>query len=330
MTPRAGGSGSAGGGGKGPRRISPGEGGEPGSRSGRGPGRGAPGPDVEGAARVLRERIGDRGRVQIVLGSGLGGLADAVEDAVAVPFEALPGLPPAGVEGHAGCFVGGLLEGVPVLLQAGRYHLYEGHPREVVAAPVRIGASAGARVLLLTNAAGGIDRRLAPGSLLLLDDHVNLQFRSVLLGTVRGEEERFPDLSAPYDPGLQDLALEAAVDAGVSLIRGVYAAVTGPSYETPAEIRMLERLGVDVVGMSTVPEVIAARARGLRVAAISLVTNFASGITPDPLSHEEVREVGRRAGPRIEAVVRGLVRRLEWSGGWGPEREEAGGGEGER
>jgi len=202
------------------------------------PGRGGgevSGFDVREAAAALAGRIPVDPRVHLVLGSGLGGLAGAVEEAVSVPFRELPGLPATSVAGHDGRYVAGVLEGVPVLVQAGRYHLYEGHSREVVVAPIRIGAALGVEILVVTNAAGGIDRRLEPGSILLADDHVNLQFRSPLAGPVREGEPRFPDMSAPYDPELQELALDAAVEAGVVLRRGVYCAVLGPSFETPAE-----------------------------------------------------------------------------------------------
>ncbi|NIP57844.1 MAG: purine-nucleoside phosphorylase [Gemmatimonadetes bacterium] len=267
--------------------------------------------DVREAAAALAGRISVDPRVHLVLGSGLGGLAGAVEEGVSIPFRELPGLPATGVVGHEGRYLTGLLEGVPVLVQAGRYHFYEGHPREVVVAPIRIGAALGIEVLFLTNAAGGIDPRLEPGSILLADDHVNLQFRSPLAGPAREGEPRFPDMSAPYDPGLQELALDAAAEAGVVLRRGVYCAVLGPSFETPAEIAMLERLGGDAVGMSTVPEVICARARGLRVLALSLISNPAAGRSPRPLSHDEVRAVADRAAGRVEAVIRGVLRRLD-------------------
>lgn len=246
----------------------------------------------------------------LVLGSGLAALRDGLEDPVPVPFSALPGFPRTEVVGHDGAFVWGRLAGRPVLLQAGRLHLYEGHPVETVVGPVRIAARLGARVAILTNAAGGIDRRLAPGDLMLLDDHINLTGRSPLAGPVRQGEVRFPDMSAPYDPDLQARALAAARDLGERLARGVYLGLLGPSFETPAEIRMAERLGAQAVGMSTVLEVIAARAAGLRCLALSMITNAAAGVTGAPLSHAEVLETGRQAGGRLgrilEAVVRGL------------------------
>lgn len=265
---------------------------------------------LNAAAELLRSRLPETPRVMGVLGSGLGFLAEAVEDPVSIPFREIPGFPATGVEGHEGRYVAGRLEGCPVLLQSGRFHVYEGHPPEVIVAPVRIAAALGVEVLLLTNAAGGVNRRFHPGTIMLVDDHLNLMWKGPLAGPVVPGEERFPDMSAPYDPELAKVAAAAALEVGIELPRGTYAAVTGPSYETPAEVRMIERMGGDAVGMSTVPEVIAARARGMRVVAFSLVTNLAAGISPDPLSHQEVMEAGLEARPRFEGLVRAMVRRL--------------------
>lgn len=262
------------------------------------------------AVHSLRNRLPGLPEVVVVLGSGLSDLADAVEDPVVVPFGDMRGYPEPTVEGHGGRYVFGRLEGRRVLIQAGRFHFYEGHPAHHVAAPVRLAHALEADALLLTNAAGGVDRRLAPGDIVLLDDHLNLQWRSVLAGRARPGESRFPDMSAPYDPDLQALALATARELGLHLVRGTYAAVLGPSYETPAETRMLQRLGVDVVGMSTVPEVTVARALGLRVVAFALVTNRAAGLSGSPLSHAEVLELGRRAGARLGRLIRGVIRDL--------------------
>ncbi|TVP79949.1 MAG: purine-nucleoside phosphorylase [Gemmatimonadales bacterium] len=270
---------------------------------------------LKDAVELLRTRLPETPRVMGVLGSGLGFLAESVEDPVSIPFSEIPGFPVTGVAGHEGRYVAGRLEGCPVLIQSGRFHVYEGHSPAVIVAPVRIAAALGVEALLLTNAAGGVNRRFRPGTIVLLDDHLNLMWRSPLSGPVVEGEERFPDMSAPYDPELQRLAAEAAAEAGIELPRGTYAAVTGPSYETPAEVRMIERMGGDAVGMSTVPEVITARARGMRVVAFSLITNLAAGISPEPLSHDEVMEAGAEARPRFEALVRGLVRRIGGSAG---------------
>lgn len=267
-------------------------------------------PDIAAAARVLRERIRVVPEVTVVLGSGLGGVVDHLASPVSVPFEDLPGFPPAGVAGHSGRFVAGSLGGRSVLVQAGRYHVYEGHPAEVVGAPVRLSAALGIGTLVLTNAAGGVDPALEPGDLVLLTDHLNLMFRSPLIGPQEPGETRFPDMSAPYDPDLRRLAVEAAAEMGIALREGVYAALTGPAYETAAEIRMLRKLGADVVGMSTVPEVLVARAAGLRCLAFSMVTNKGTGLSPHPLTHTEVVTVGREAGARLAALLEAVVARL--------------------
>lgn len=266
--------------------------------------------DVREATEYLRGRLPEAPEALLVLGSGLSGLAALVESPVEIPFEDVPGLPGVGVGGHSGRYLAGRLEGKPVLLQAGRYHLYEGHPPEIVCAPVRIARRLGAGTVILTNAAGAIAPRLSVGAIMLLNDHLNLQWRSPLVGAVLEGEERFPDMSAPYDPELQKIAMAAAGDLGIPLEPGVYAAVLGPSYETAAEIRMLAGLGADAVGMSTVPEVLAARAGGMRVLAFSLITNRATGLRTDPLGHEEVLEVGRRAGVELERLLRRIVRDL--------------------
>lgn len=267
-------------------------------------------PDIAGAARILRERVPFIPHATLVLGSGLGHVVYAVDDAVTVPFEGLPGFPSAGVEGHAGRFVAGTLAGRPVLVQAGRYHVYEGYSAEVVAAPVRLSAALGVRTLLLTNASGGVDPALEPGDLVLVSDHLNLMGRSPLIGPTASGETRFPDMSGAYDPDLQALALDVSERLGFPLRRGVYAALTGPSYETAAEVRMLRTLGADVVGMSTVPEVLVARALGMRCLAISMVTNKGTGLAAEPLSHADVVTVGREAGARVGAILEEIVRAL--------------------
>jgi len=265
---------------------------------------------LEAAIARVRERIPESPEVFLVLGSGLSGLADGVEDAVTIPFSEVPGFPQVGVAGHAGHLVFGVLEGKRVLMQAGRFHFYEGHPAEVVVAPVRLAAALGAGTVILTNAAGGIAKELEAGSIMLLDDHLNLMGRSPLAGPVHGSEDRFPDMSQPYDSGLQKKALELAGALGIPLSRGTYAAVLGPSYETPAEIRYLERAGAHAVGMSTVPEAITARALGLRVVGFSLITNRAAGMGNATLDHQEVLDVGDQAGEKLRALVRALIREL--------------------
>jgi purine-nucleoside phosphorylase len=262
-------------------------------------------------AGVLRGLGFGAPEVGIVLGSGLGALADAVEDRVSVETAELPGYPVSDVEGHAGALVSGALAGRRVLVFRGRVHYYEGFSLAEVAFPVRVLAALGGRTLILTCAAGGIADGLEPGSLMLLRDHLNLMGGSPLRGPNDGAlGPRFPDMTGVYDPGLRASAREAAAELGIPLEEGVYAAFHGPEYETPAEIRMARSLGADAVGMSTVPEAIAARHAGLRVAAIALVTNRAAGLAAGPLSHDEVLEAGRRASASVAALVAELCRRL--------------------
>ncbi|HEX6536736.1 MAG TPA: purine-nucleoside phosphorylase [Gemmatimonadaceae bacterium] len=275
-------------------------------------------PLAAAAARAIRARVGHiEPAIALVLGSGLGGLVRRVEERVEVPFAELPGLPRSTVAGHAGRVVAGTLAGTAVVMFAGRFHLYEGHDPTIAALPARIAHALGARALFVSNAAGGIRRTFRAGDLMLIRDHINLTGRNPLAGPVLPGETRFPDMSDPYDPALLGAMRAAALTVGVPVVEGVYAALLGPSYETPAEVRMLERLGADAVGMSTVPEVIAARALGLRVAGVSCITNAAAGLSAAALSHEEVLVVGRRVEGAFERLVTEFVRQGsgEWSEG---------------
>jgi len=266
---------------------------------------------IEAATAAVRARLGSAApRVAIVLGSGLGDLAAAVSKPTRIPYADIPGFPAPGVAGHKGELVAGTLEGVPVLVQSGRFHLYEGHPIETSALPVRVFARLGIRTLVVTNAAGGIRSTFRPGTLMLIADHVNFMFRNPLIGPALEGEERFPDMSDPYDRELRQLARDVARERRIALDEGVYVGLLGPSYETPAEIRMLQRFGVDAVGMSTVPEVIVARARGIKCLGFSTITNLAAGISPTALSHQEVLEVGRQVGDALGAIVQGVVAKL--------------------
>jgi purine-nucleoside phosphorylase len=249
--------------------------------------------------------------VGIVLGSGLGALGDVVEAPVRVPYTELPGFPTTTVHGHAGELIVGTLEDVPVLLQSGRFHLYEGHDPTTVVLPVRVFAELGTEVLIVTNAAGGLRPTFQPPLLMLIADHLNLMWRNPLIGPVVGPEQRFPDMSDPYDQLLRQLARSAARERGIGLEEGVYAAVLGPCYETPAEIRMLHRLGADAVGMSTVPEVLAARARGVRVLGISSITNKGAGLTSARLDHADVLTAGRELTEQLESLVRGVLQSIK-------------------
>ncbi len=247
----------------------------------------------------------------LILGSGLGHVAGRLDDAIRLPYREIPGFPEPAVAGHAGELVAGTLAGCPLLCQSGRFHAYEGHPAATVALPVRVFATLGIETLLLTNAAGGIRRDFRPGTLMLIADQVNLSFRNPLIGRVLAGEARFPDMSAPYDAELCAVAHQVARARGVALEDGVYAGVPGPSYETPAEIRMLERLGADAVGMSTVLEVVAARARGMRCLGISIITNLASGIGHGRLSHAEVMVAAEAAGDALGRVLAGVVEAVQ-------------------
>lgn len=256
------------------------------------------------AAAFLRPRLGERApKLAMILGSGLGSVVREFEDARVVGYSEIPHFPMASVTGHKGELVAGLLEGVDVLALAGRFHLYEGHSPAVTALPVRVAHALGARTLLVSNAAGGIRRTFRPGDLMIIRDQINLMWRSPLTGPERTGEPRFPDMSDAYDPELGALLREAASSAGISVEEGVYAGVPGPSYETPAEIRMLDRLGADAVAMSIIPEVIVARSLGMRVAGLSCITNRAAGLSGHPLDHREVIEVAERIASSFARIV---------------------------
>jgi len=266
---------------------------------------------IEQAASVVAKRLGKlKPRVAIILGSGLGAVADAVESAIRIPQSAIPGFPEPGAPGHKGELVAGTLERVPLVVQSGRFHLYEGHTAEVAALPTRVFARLGVGTLIVTNAAGGIRHTFRPPTLMLIADHINLMFRNPLVGPVAEGDQRFPDMSDPYDPALRASARAVAKLDGIPLEEGVYAALLGPSFETPAEIRMLERLGADAVGMSTVPEVIAARARGVRCLGFSSITNVAAGLSAQKLSHAEVLEAGKQVAGQLERLIRGVLKGL--------------------
>jgi purine-nucleoside phosphorylase len=269
-----------------------------------------PGDRIAEAARVVRDRLKTIPEVAIVLGSGMGLLAERLTGTRRIPYADIPHFPRTTVVGHQGELVAGALGGMPVLLQSGRFHLYEGHGPETVALPVRVFAELGVKTLLLTNAAGGIRQSFARGVLMLIADHVNLTFRNPLIGPKLPGEERFPDMSDPYDRELRALAREVAVRRKVGLEEGVYLQVLGPSYETPAEIRMAERMGADAIGMSTAVEVIVARARGLRCLAFSTISNPAAGTTHERLNHADVIATTREVAGNLERLVEGVVTAL--------------------
>ena len=268
-------------------------------------------PPAEQPARIaalvaaVREHTPLVPEVGIVLGSGLGGLADDLEDPVAIPFADLPGWPPATAPGHAGRLLLGRLGGRPVVMLQGRFHLYEGNDPGLVIQPVLLFGALGAKIVVLTNAAGGLDPSFGPGTLMVMTDHINLTGRSPLMGPNADElGARFTDLTDAWSPRLRRRLHAAAVAEDVEFREGVYVGLTGPTYETPAEVRMFAGLGGDAVGMSTVLECIAARWIGLEVCGVSLVTNAGAGYTGAPLTHEEVLESGAEAGPRLARVIR--------------------------
>jgi purine-nucleoside phosphorylase len=259
------------------------------------------------AAAAIRNRIGtERPVAGLVLGSGLSGLADRFDDVRRVDYGDIPGFPVPTVVGHPGVLVAGTLAGRPAVALAGRFHMYEGHAATLAGFPARVFAALGAEIMFVSNAAGGIRRSFRPGDLMVIADHVNLTGRNPLIGPVEPEDLRFPDMSEPYDADLRAALHRAGKRAGIALVDGVYGWALGPSYETPAEVRMFERLGLDAIGMSTVPEVITARAMGMRVAGVSCVTNLACGMTNAPLDHKEVLAVSKEAAGRFESLV------LEW------------------
>jgi purine-nucleoside phosphorylase len=271
--------------------------------------------DAVAAIRAQTDLVPD---LALVLGSGLGALADEVEDAVAVPTQDVPHYPHSTVQGHAGRLVFGTLAGRRVLVIQGRVHLYEGHTPREVAFPIRLAHRLGARGLVLTNAAGGINPAFPPGTLMLITDHLNMAAASPLAGPVAEGEVRFPDMSNPYDAAWREHARDVALRLGIAAREGVYVWTAGPSYETPAEIRFFARAGGDAVGMSTAPEAIQAAALGLPVLGISTITNPAAGLSLTPLDHEEVLEVGRQVRDRLAAWMRAVVAET------GPGRAEAG------
>lgn len=262
---------------------------------------------ADAAARVIRARMTTQASVAIVLGSGLGGFADEFESAVRISYQEIPGFVESTAQGHAGSLVIGNVEGVPILAMQGRVHYYEGYSLEEVTFPIRTFKLLGIKNLILTNAAGGIDVRLSQGALMVISDHLNLMGVNPLKG-VNDERfgPRFPDMSEVYSRALQELVVDEAKELGVTIRRGIYAALPGPSYETPAEIHMLRSFEADAVGMSTVPEAIVARQMGLNVLGISCITNMAAGISEQPINHEEVMETGER----VRATFTQLLRRV--------------------
>lgn len=263
------------------------------------------------AAQYVQSKISYSPEIGLILGSGLGILANEIENQVVIPYHQIPGFPKSTVEGHAGQLVMGDLEGKKVIAMQGRFHYYEGYSLELVTLPVRMMKSLGVQTVIVTNAAGGINTDFAAGDLMLLKDQLNFTFKNPLTGPNDKElGVRFPDMSNAYTQELQEKALQVAEKQGIKLQRGVYAGVVGPSYETPAEVRMLRILGGDAVGMSTVPEVIVAVHSGMKVLGMSCITNMGSGILNQPLSHHEVMETAELVKSKFLELVKGIVKEI--------------------
>jgi purine-nucleoside phosphorylase len=264
--------------------------------------------NAQSAARFLLAQTTLRPKIGLVLGSGLGGFADELSDATRIPYLQIPNFPRSTAIGHAGQMVIGTAAGIPVAAMQGRVHLYEGYSAAEVVFPMRVFGRMNIRAVILTNAAGGINLEYKQGALVVLTDHINLQGHNPLVGP--NDERfglRFPDMTQAYWKPYREMAFEAAKNLGKTLYQGVYAALLGPSYETPAEIRYLRTLGADLVGMSTIPEVIAARHMGMRVLAISCATNMAAGILDQPINHEEVLETGERVKGDFVALLQAVL-----------------------
>jgi len=267
---------------------------------------------AESAAQSILQKIHLRPEIGLVLGSGLGSFADSITDSTKIPFHEIPAFPRSTATGHAGQLVIGHAGAVPVAVMQGRVHLYEGYSPQQVAFPIRVFGRMGIRSVILTNAAGGINLTYKQGALVLISDHINLQGNNPLVGANDDRfGVRFPDMTHAYSKTYRDIAKEEAGNLGMMLHEGVYAALLGPGYETPAEIRYLRTIGADLVGMSTVFEVIAARHMSINVLAISCVTNMAAGILDQPLSHQEVMDTGERVKNSFEALLRAVLPRLQ-------------------
>jgi purine-nucleoside phosphorylase len=266
---------------------------------------------VEEAASALRPRIGDTPQVGVVLGSGLGDFADRLTASATIPYGDIPHWPASAVVGHAGKLVVGTLAGKRVAALAGRAHFYEGHTLQTATFATRVLGLLGVKTLILTNAAGGINVAFKPGTLMIIDDHINLMGSNPLVGPNDDRfGARFPDMTEVYSRRLRRIADSAAASAGVAVTHGVYVALHGPSYETPAEIRYLRAIGADAVGMSTVPEAIVGRHMGMEILGISCITNPAAGVLPQPLVHDEVMEVARRVRAEFSSLLEGIIERI--------------------
>jgi purine-nucleoside phosphorylase len=268
-------------------------------------------PEIKETVDSIRARYRQQPVLGIILGSGLGAYADSFREKITVPYSSLPHFPSSTVIGHSGNLIIGSAEGVPAIAFQGRVHLYEGYSAKQVAFPTRILGALGIRHLIVTNAAGGINKDFSPGDLMVLTDHINMTGTNPLIGpNIEELGPRFPDMSEAYDVSMRKIALDVARQKGILLREGVYVGLQGPSYETPAEVRMCRALGADAVGMSTIPEVIIAKHMGMRVLGISCITNMAAGILPQKLTHKEVMDTTERVRETVQSLLQGIIPRL--------------------
>lgn len=266
---------------------------------------------IDKAVEYIKTKIDFTPEIAIILGSGLGELGESIENPVYIDYSEIDGFPVSTAPGHKGRFIFGSLEGKKAVCMQGRFHFYEGWKMDEIALPVRVMKKLGAKYLFVTNAAGGINKDFVPGDIMMITDHINFMGTNVLIG--KNDDSigtRFPDMSYAYNPDMRNLALSCADRLNIDIKNGVYIACTGPSYETPAEIRAFRILGADAVGMSTVPEVIAANHCGFKVLAFSLITNMAAGILDQPLSEEEVLETGARKAKEMQKLIREVIKEL--------------------
>ncbi|HAA84826.1 MAG TPA: purine-nucleoside phosphorylase [Kosmotogaceae bacterium] len=267
--------------------------------------------DVKTAARYIKEKISQPPKLAIILGSGLGDVSESLEQSLTIPYDEIPGFPTSTAPGHKGELLFGLISGEPTMLMSGRFHFYEGYSMRLATFPVRVMQELGVETLIITNASGGLDPNFDVGHPMIIRDQINFMGDSPLIGPNVDEwGPRFPDMSEPYDRELVDIALQSAKELGIGVYEGVYVAVAGPNFETPAELRMLRRFGADAVGMSTVPEVIVARHAGIRVLGISAITDRAVPDDLKPLTSEEVLEAAKRTGSKISAIILRVVKCL--------------------
>jgi purine-nucleoside phosphorylase len=266
---------------------------------------------IQDVVQFIQKKLPFQPEVGLVLGSGLGVLAERMENVTRIPYRDIPHFPISTVEGHAGELIAGYAAGRPVLLMNGRFHMYEGYDAQTVAFPIKVMRALGVEKLIVTNAAGGVNTSFEPGDLMLIEDHINFTFNNPLMGpNDEAFGPRFPDMSEAYSKRYRDIAERTAEELGLKLVKGVYIGLLGPSYETPAEIRMVRALGADAVGMSTVNEVVAARHAGIEVLGISCISNMAAGILPQPLSHQEVMETADKVKEQFLGLVLAILPKL--------------------